>query len=117
MEPLSVHLEDRLFCLVVVALASSYLLDCWLQGSLFARCRAYCEARWPDGPFACRLCLACSLTNVLLLYTYLAEGVWKLPVLALAMAWLATRFTSVPDSDPSSTRGPVRHQGTRWMGP
>lgn len=102
MEPLLAHLLDRCIWLLLAVLASGYLLDCWLYGSLFARCRGYCEARWPSGPLSCRLCLGCWVATALVSYLHFAEGVWKLPIVILAVAWGAVRFSSVPDNDHSS---------------
>jgi hypothetical protein len=42
------------------------------------------------------------VATALVSYLHFAEGVWKLPIVILAVAWGAVRFSSVPDNDHSS---------------
>jgi hypothetical protein len=90
--------------LLSAGLASAYVLDVWLHGSICARARGYLEVRWPSGPFLCRLCLALYVAATFTAWSvWMAGTFWRFPVDALAVAWLACRLGSVhggPDEQP-----------------
>jgi hypothetical protein len=84
------------FCLV--GAAAAYLVTVWLYSSLFARWRGYLEARWPFGPWVCRICLSLYAATSLAVYAaWAGDSPWRLPVHLLAASWLASHLASLAE--------------------
>ena len=87
---------NDVFSFFLVGAAAAYLVTGWLYSSLFARWRGYLEARWPCGPWVCRICLSLYAATFLAAYaSWAGDSPWRIPVQLLAASWLTSHLASL----------------------